>query len=131
MTLIGAKNVAVIDGATNAVIKTIIMPVLPPYPGSSFPGTSVGSIAYNPVNNFVYVSHINSEFVTGIDAATDTVTKTIKVGHNPFTVGYHPNNHNMYVANLESNTVSVIGTNNTSKPHKLFVQKKTYNIGTR
>jgi len=107
VTLIGAKNVAVIDGSTNTFIKIIPMPVLPPYPGSSFQ-TSVGSIDYNPVNNFVYVSHINSEYVTGIDPTTDTVTKTIKVGHNPFTIGYHPNNHNMYVANIDSNTTSVI-----------------------
>lgn len=112
VTLIAAKNVAVIDGSTNAVIKTIPMPVLPPYQGSSFPQTSVASISYNPSNNFVYVSHINSEYVTGIDASTDTVTKTVKVGHNPFTVGYHTNNHNIYVANIESNTVSVIGTKN-------------------
>jgi len=107
VTLIAAKNVAVIDGSTNAIIRIIPMPVLPPYSGSSFQ-TSVASIAYNPINNFVYVSHINSEYVTGIDPATDTVTKTIKVGHNPFTVGYHPYNDNMYVANTDSKTVSVI-----------------------
>ena len=114
VTLIAANKVAVIDGSTNAVIKTIPMPVFPPYPGSQWSGTAVGSIAYNPLNKFMYVSHMNGQYVTGIDTATDTVTKTIQVGNYPFTVGYHPNNHNMYVANTDSNTVSVIGTNNAS-----------------
>ena len=112
VTLITANMVAVIDGTTNSVIKTIVMPVFPPYPGSPFPGTSVGSIAYNPSNNFIYVSHLNSQYITGIDDSTNIVTKTIKVGYYPFTIGYHPNNHNMYVTNFISNTTSVIGTSN-------------------
>jgi YVTN family beta-propeller protein len=127
VTLIGAKNVAVIDGSTNTVIKTIPMPVFPPYPGSPFGGTSVGSIVYNPFNNFVYVSHMNSEYVTGIDAATDTVTKTIKVGHYPFTVGYLSTNHNIYVANHDSNTVSVIGTNNTTTTSQAVCPEENVN----
>ena len=126
VTLITANMVAVIDGTTNSVIKTIVMPVFPPYPGSPTPGTSVGSIAYNPFNNFVYVSHLNSQYVTGIDDSTNIVTKTIQVGYYPFTIGYHPNNHNMYVTNSVSNTTSVIGPGNETSTTRTLGQNSIY-----
>ena len=112
VTLNTANKVAVIDGDTNSLKPSISMPVFPPFPGSQYSGTSVGSIAYNSFNKHVYVTHSNSEYVTAIDDSTNTVTKTIKVGHYPWTIGYHPKNHNMYVANVMSDSVSVIGTEN-------------------
>lgn len=115
VTLYATNKVAVID-VFNSVIATITMPVFPPFPGSTGSGTSLGSIAYNPFNDHVYVSYLNSQYVTVIDASTNTVTDTIQVGHYPFSVGYHPINHNIYVANVLSDTVSVIGTNKTITP---------------
>lgn len=116
VTLTATNSIAVIDGATDTVKKTLPMPIFPAYPGSPYPNSpgAPWSVAFNPFNNFVYVTYLNSEYVTGIDDTTDTVTKTIKVGSGPYAVGYNTNNHNMYVANLGSDTVSVIGTNKTT-----------------
>lgn len=118
VALTATNSIAVIDGATDTVKKTLQMPIIPAYPGSPYPNSpgAPWSVAFNPFNNFVYVTYLNSEYVTGIDDTTDTVTKTIKVGSGPYAIGYNANNHNMYVANLASNTVSVIGTNKSITP---------------
>ena len=40
--------------------------------------------------------------------STNTVVSTISVGTNPVNIAYNPQNHNIYVTNSNSNTVSVI-----------------------
>jgi DNA-binding beta-propeller fold protein YncE len=43
-----------------------------------------------------------------IDPATNTVVATIPVGDAPRGIAFNPNNGNLYVANIDSNSVSVI-----------------------
>ena len=43
----------------------------------------------------------------------DSVVDTINVGSSPVDIAYTPNNHDMYVANYLSNTVSVINSSNS------------------
>lgn len=46
-------------------------------------GTSPFAVAVNPATNRIYVANINSNNVTVIDGATDTVAATILVGAAP------------------------------------------------
>ena len=58
----------------------------------------------------VYVTNQNSDTVSVIDTATNTVVATIAVGDGPYAVAVDPAGTRAYVANLFSNNVSVIDT---------------------
>ncbi len=55
-----------------------------------------------------YVANLNSNNVSVIDIATNTVTNTISVGDKPRSVAITPDGAAAYVTNRESNSVSVI-----------------------
>ena len=57
-----------------------------------------------------YITNQNSNTVSVIDTATDTVIATIPVGLSPFGVAVSPDGSKVYVANTGANTLSVIDT---------------------
>jgi YVTN family beta-propeller protein len=63
-----------------------------------------------PDGSKVYVTNVNSNTVSVIDTATNTVIATIPVGTTPQGVAVTPDGSKVYVANSDSNTVSVIDT---------------------
>ncbi len=56
----------------------------------------------------VYVTNQNSNNVSVIDTATNTVTATVDVGRQPWGVAVSPDGKKVYVANYGSSTVSII-----------------------
>lgn len=69
-----------------------------------------GSISVNRI----YVANFNSNDVSVIDGATNTVITTIPVGVNPAGVGINPLTNRIFIGNLNSDDVSVIdGITNT------------------
>jgi len=75
-------------------------------PVGSFP---VG-IAITPNGAFAYVANLNSNSVSVINTATNTVTATIMAGTGPYGLAITPDGAFAYVTNLNSNDVSVIST---------------------
>ena len=61
---------------------------------------------------YIYIPNYDSNNVSVINATTNTITATVNVGNNPFTVAVTPNGTKAYVLNECSNTVSVINTTN-------------------
>ena len=59
---------------------------------------------------FAYITNQNSNNVSVIDIATNTVVATVAVGLNPEGVAVNPVDALVYVANFNSNNVSVIDT---------------------
>ena len=64
----------------------------------------------NPAGTRVYVTNYDSNNVSVIDTATNTVVATVTVGSDPFGVSENPAGTKVYVANQGSNNVSVIDT---------------------
>jgi YVTN family beta-propeller protein len=97
------ENVAIIDTATNTIVKTVLV--------ANTGATSPGGVAVTPDGKYVYVTNgING--VAVIDTASNTVVKTVLVGTNPGGVAVTPDGKHVYVANQGSNGVSVIDTAN-------------------
>ena len=70
------------------------------------------AIAFNPVNDQLYVANLVSNDVSVIDSLTETITATIPVGQDPLGIGINPVNGDVYVVNSTSNTVSVFDSSN-------------------
>jgi YVTN family beta-propeller protein len=67
-----------------------------------------GSIAYNPIDNSMYVTNFDSDSVTVIDDTS--VKQTIPgVGDGPYAIAFNPANEKMYVTNEKENSVTIIG----------------------
>jgi YVTN family beta-propeller protein len=64
-----------------------------------------------PVSGTTYNSNSDSDSVSVIDTATNTVVETIEVGSNPRNLGISPNGERVYVPNRDGDSVSVIDTN--------------------
>ncbi|SRR6266404_1562461 len=94
-------NVAIIDIATNTVIKTVLIAT------ASLIGNEV---AVTPDGNYVYLTNQGNNSVAVIETASNTVVKTVPVGTNPSGVAITPDGKHVYVANQGSNSVSVIST---------------------
>jgi YVTN family beta-propeller protein len=73
-------------------------------------GTSPVGVAVSPNGATAYVTNQNSNTVSVINTATNTVSATVTVGSGPEGVAVSPNGATAYVANKDSNTVSVIDT---------------------
>lgn len=65
----------------------------------------------NYLPSFLILSILVLPFVdaTNVFSLKDGVIKTITVGDRPSGIDHNPDNGNMYVTNLDSNSVSVIG----------------------
>lgn len=73
-------------------------------------GTDPYSVAINPSGTLAYVSNNQSNSVSVINLATNTVINTIAVGSNPVSLILNPSGSLLYVANYGSNTIDVINT---------------------
>lgn len=93
----GANAIAVIDTTTNAVVDTIPVP-------------SAGRIAFDPATDRLYVVSGSVDGVTVIDTTSGTVLETIPGFSDPIGITVDPGTHQVYVANLDSQTIGVIDT---------------------
>jgi YVTN family beta-propeller protein len=71
-----------------------------------------GGIAVSPNGSTVYVgdSEANNNDIFVINTSTDTITQTVPVGNEADAVAVSPDGKYVYVANLNTGTVSVIYT---------------------
>jgi YVTN family beta-propeller protein len=65
-------------------------------------------LVYNSTDNKVYCANAESNNVTVIDGATDTVITTVPAGDHPWALVYNSLNNKVYCANAYSNNVTVI-----------------------
>ena len=92
-------------------------------------GNAPFGIAYDSVNERIYVTNSDDSTVSVIDITTNTVIDTITVGIEPFDIAYSPYNQRMYVTNGGDSTVSVINTTtNTVDPTPITVGSAPYGI---
>lgn len=71
-------------------------------------------LSISPDGQSLYVANNLNDSMSVIDTATQTVKKTIPVGHNPYTVALSKNGKTAYVSNWGGQTVSVVDTQNLS-----------------
>ncbi len=88
--------VSVIDGGTDAVLKTVPVGMLPM------------GVAVDPVANRVYIANSGSNTVSVLDGATNTVLAAIPVGNTPRGITVDQTTNRAYVADFASNAVSVL-----------------------
>ena len=72
------------------------------------------AIAFNPVNEQLYVPNFAINKVTAIDTNTETVTTTLNVGTAPMGVGINLTNGDIYITNSLDNSVSVFDSSNSA-----------------
>ncbi len=65
-------------------------------------------VAVNPDRTKIYVTNQNDNTISVMDAGTNTVTATVKVGEGPFGVAVSPDGTKVYSVNNIDNDVSVI-----------------------
>lgn len=70
-------------------------------------------IAFNPVNENLYVANLVGDDVSVIDTTTETVSASMPAGQDPLGVGINLSNGDIFVANSGDNTVSVYDSTNT------------------
>jgi YVTN family beta-propeller protein len=92
-------------------------------------------IAFNPSNGFVYVTNPGvypegGNIVSVIDTpdVTPQVFTTIKVGNGPHGIAYHEYDHNMYVVNYISASVSVIDSSTNTVGSNVYLGYLPYYI---
>jgi YVTN family beta-propeller protein len=68
----------------------------------------VGDPLFDPFDTNVYFSNVASGYVSVVSSKTDDVLLTLPVGSTPIAQSYVPTNHEIYVANKDSSTISVI-----------------------
>jgi YVTN family beta-propeller protein len=92
-------------------------------------GNAPFGIAYDSVNERIYVTNFGDDTVSVIDITTNTVIDTIPIGVVPFDIAYSPDNQRIYVTNVGDDTVSVINTTtNTVDPTQITVGSAPYGI---
>lgn len=71
-------------------------------------------LEYDPINDYMWLSHINSlsNIVEIFDTSNNTLIKTLNLGSDIKFIKYNQVNRRMYVSNTGSNTVSVINSDN-------------------
>ena len=83
-------------------------------------------VAFDPYNNYMYVSNSGNSTVSVINQS-NIVIKNITVQSAPYGIAFDPYNNYMYVANSGSGTVSVINQSNIVIKN-ITVQSKAYDI---
>ena len=97
-----SNYVTVVNGTDDRVVASI--------PTSD----SCGAAVYDPANGYVYITDRNkpggrdATTVTLVDPTVETVVLNQTVGLAPIGIAYDPLNHNLYVANGDSATVSIL-----------------------
>jgi len=100
-------------------------------------GTVPKFVAVNQTTNVIYASNLNSNNVSVIDGATNSVVATVPVGTAPAGLDVNSTTNVVYVVNSEGNSVSVIdGSTNIvtatitgmSNPYSLAVNSATNQI---
>ncbi len=113
------SDVSVIDGTTNTEIDT------DGDPGNGITRIPVGSgpagLSANPTTNRVYVANTQSDDVSVIDQASNTVVYTVSVGNRPYGVGVNPTTNRIYVTNVDSGSVTVMEETGSGDNYKLSV----------
>lgn len=122
------RDISVIDGSTNTIIKNLERPC-GTYPSGMQPSGSIGAIdvAVNPNTNMVYVSCIRATrtispilgyyqsvgYLAVIDGSTDSVKGNITLGPNtwPEPIGVNPNTNRIYVGDIGTSYTYVIDGN--------------------
>ncbi len=101
-------NVTVIDGASNQVIATQVI-------GTPAAQYAPSALCYNPQDNRVYCAcasfawpTVNSDSVTAIDGASNSLFSAIAVGIWPRAMTCNPAQNRVYVANSGSSSISVL-----------------------
>jgi YVTN family beta-propeller protein len=114
---ITAGTVSVFDAATGAPL------------GSDIPvGGSPLGVAVSPNGSEVYVTNLNTDSVSVIDAATRSVVDTVPVGNSPVDVAPSLDGSRLFVTNLGSGSVSVIDTATDAVVSTIAVGNSPYGI---
>ena len=71
-------------------------------------GQSPQAVAVDPKTNRVYVANTHSDDVTVIDAARNSVLKTLHAGRNPYALAVDPNSGRLYVASHGEPALAVV-----------------------
>jgi len=98
-----------------------------------------GDVAVNPNTNKIYVADEGfystrpqfypNHIVFVINGSTNNLISTITVGTGPYGIAVNPNTNKIYVANLDSNTVSVIDGLTDAVTNTITVGTKPTSIG--
>lgn len=112
-----AGKVTVLDGNTNMILKVI--------DGIGF--SPVG-IAYNSVNQKIYVTNYQSNTVSVIDVTLDSLITKINVGEGPINIIHNPLDNKIYTANFDGNSVTVISGENDSVEATITVGIRPYGL---
>ena len=83
-------------------------------------------VAFDPYNNYMYVSNSGNSSVSVINQS-NVVIRNILVQYTPYGIAFDPYNNYIYVDNFGSNTVSVINQSNIVIKN-ITVQSKAYDI---
>ena len=102
--LIATGGVMALSGLPGQWVKPVVEIGYLPAHAQASPAPAVCT------NVLAYVTNNNSNNVSVIDTATNTVVATVAVGTQPFGVAVNPAGTRAYVTNNNSNNVSVIDT---------------------
>lgn len=94
-------------------------------------GKNPVSLAIDELNNKIYVANFDSNDVTLIDGATNTVTSTIPVGKEPSNIAINKTNKTVYVISRDiSKELTLIDSNNSTttlntniSPNNIFIDE--------
>jgi YVTN family beta-propeller protein len=111
-----AHDIAVIDTATNTVVKRI--PV----------GGGPLGIAVHPASGVIYVADWYSTFLIALDPATDAVIARIEVGQSPSGVAISDNGAVILTADRDSNQVSVIDAATNRRTGQIAVGMRPFGV---
>lgn len=102
----GTKNVTVIDTALDTIVTTV---ALPDDNGATLPDPYAYSVAVSASGQYAYIGLQDTNEVTVIDTATNSVAKRISLGtDSPGGLAVNAAETRLYVASNKSNTLIVI-----------------------
>ena len=110
----GTSLVTVLNATSNTVVETIgslyynSTSHVDTYVGGEYNGTQPWGIAFDSAKSYLYVANFQSDDLTVINCATNTIIGTIAVGPSPRGVAYDPVSGYIYVVNHFGDTVSII-----------------------
>jgi YVTN family beta-propeller protein len=91
-------------------------------------GNFPNGIAVTPDGSKAYVANRNSDNVSVINTATNTVVATVPVGNFPNGIAVTPDGSKVYVANRNSDNVSVINTATNTVVATVMVGDEPYGL---